>query len=162
MLLSRNKSTDDPTYVGHKPCPKCGSKDNNYRYPDGHEFCFGRCGYYTKVQYTKDNVCALLQERENKPALHKDVEQIPEYPEDASFVTGKGLTWLKKYGIQDSEIKENSILWSQSQEQLIFPIYETPNSCDYIAWQARNFIPNKRKYLTNTTMLCILYIGSRH
>ena len=31
-------------FVGHEPCPSCGSKDNLGRYNDGHGFCFG-CGY---------------------------------------------------------------------------------------------------------------------
>ena len=29
--------------VVHEPCPKCGSKDNLARYPDGHGYCFGEC-----------------------------------------------------------------------------------------------------------------------
>ena len=33
--------------VIHEPCPKCGSKDNLGRYPDGHAYCFGEsCDYY--------------------------------------------------------------------------------------------------------------------
>ena len=33
--------------VTHEPCPKCGSKDNLGRYPDGHAYCFGDgCSYY--------------------------------------------------------------------------------------------------------------------
>jgi twinkle protein len=31
--------------VRHEPCPKCGSKDNLARWPDGHAFCFG-CEYH--------------------------------------------------------------------------------------------------------------------
>ncbi len=31
--------------VRHEPCPKCGSRDNLARYPDGHGFCFG-CSYW--------------------------------------------------------------------------------------------------------------------
>lgn len=32
-------------FIGHEPCPKCGSRDNLARYNDGHGWCFG-CGYY--------------------------------------------------------------------------------------------------------------------
>ena len=32
-------------FIGHEPCPKCGSRDNLARYDDGHGWCFG-CGYY--------------------------------------------------------------------------------------------------------------------
>ena len=32
--------------VVHEPCPKCGSKNNLGRYPDGHAYCFGsECDY---------------------------------------------------------------------------------------------------------------------
>ena len=31
-------------FVGHEPCPSCGSKDNLARYSDGHAYCFG-CSY---------------------------------------------------------------------------------------------------------------------
>jgi len=32
--------------VVHESCPKCGSKDNLGRYPDGHAYCFGsECDY---------------------------------------------------------------------------------------------------------------------
>lgn len=37
--------TDTSEFVGHEPCPECGSRDNLARYSDGHAFCFG-CGYY--------------------------------------------------------------------------------------------------------------------
>jgi len=35
----------DSEFIGHEPCPSCGSKDNLARYSDGHGFCFG-CEYY--------------------------------------------------------------------------------------------------------------------
>ena len=31
-------------FVGHEPCPTCGSKDNLARYSDGSAYCFG-CGH---------------------------------------------------------------------------------------------------------------------
>lgn len=30
----------DSTFIGHEPCPKCGSSDALARYSDGHGFCF--------------------------------------------------------------------------------------------------------------------------
>lgn len=33
------------TFVGHEPCPACGSSNNLARYSDGHAHCFG-CGHY--------------------------------------------------------------------------------------------------------------------
>ena len=32
-------------FIGHEPCPKCGSTDNLARYSDGHGYCFG-CEHY--------------------------------------------------------------------------------------------------------------------
>jgi twinkle protein len=32
-------------FIGHEPCPACGSRDNLARYSDGHGYCFG-CGHY--------------------------------------------------------------------------------------------------------------------
>lgn len=37
----------DSTFVGHEPCPACGSSDALGRYDDGHASCFSEgCGYY--------------------------------------------------------------------------------------------------------------------
>ncbi|MCB1971735.1 MAG: toprim domain-containing protein, partial [Geminicoccaceae bacterium] len=36
-------------FVGHEPCPKCGSEDNFGRYDDGGGKCFGEgCGYFER------------------------------------------------------------------------------------------------------------------
>ena len=41
------------TGVVHEPCPKCGSKDNLARYPDGHAYCFGDgCAYFESGSFT--------------------------------------------------------------------------------------------------------------
>ena len=37
--------TNSSDFVGHEPCPACGSKDNLARYTDGHGYCFG-CQHY--------------------------------------------------------------------------------------------------------------------
>ena len=153
-------SKDDPNYIGHIPCPQCGSKDNNYRWADGHEFCFGRCGYYKSVPLTKEEICVLLEQKEFhefKASTGNSFPTLPEIPEDAyASILEPGLTWIKKYGIYNEEIREHDILWSQSQEQLIFPIYN--DNYYTIAWQARNFRPNSKKYLTYGKMDEILHI----
>jgi twinkle protein len=38
-------TTSDSEFIGHEPCPSCGSRDNLARYSDGHGFCFG-CNHY--------------------------------------------------------------------------------------------------------------------
>lgn len=42
--------TDTIEFLGHEPCPACGSKDNLGRYADGHGYCFG-CGHYEKGEH---------------------------------------------------------------------------------------------------------------
>ena len=34
-------------FIGHEPCPECGSKNNLARYDDGHGYCFG-CEYWER------------------------------------------------------------------------------------------------------------------
>ena len=149
-----NVDVNDEAYVGKKACPKCGSKDNVHRYPDGHEYCFGGCGYYKAAPLTKEAICALLKNEENKVL---DKQEILSFASDATnILLNPGLTWLKKYGILDSEIEEQDILWSASQEQLIFPIFDADKQM--IAWQARNFISDLSKYHTVGKMDSILHI----
>lgn len=39
--------TDDAEFVGHEPCPACGSRDNLARYADGYAKCYGYgCDYW--------------------------------------------------------------------------------------------------------------------
>jgi twinkle protein len=40
----------DAEFIGHEPCPACGSNDNLARYTDGHGFCFG-CEYFEKGEH---------------------------------------------------------------------------------------------------------------
>jgi hypothetical protein len=151
--------TDERVGGYHKECPKCHSKDNVYHYPDGHEFCFGRCGYLKRAPLTKDQMCALLKEKEDferKGFITNEID-TPTYPEDAvAEIKDPGLTWLKKYGMYNEEIREHDIMWSEQEQQLIFPIYN--DNFFTIAWQARNFIPNRKKYHTEGRMDEILHI----
>ena len=159
MTTISRVDVDDPSYVGHKPCPKCGSRDNVYRYPDGHEFCFGRCGYVKLAPVDNKTVCALLKaKQQHEASLPNNVEKfLPDFADDCTNdLKDPGLTWLKKYGIHNDEIKEHDILWSQSQEQLVFPIYN--ENYFLIAWQARNFNPKRKKYFTAGQMDDILHI----
>jgi len=43
--MKMKEITSNSEFIGHEPCPSCGSKDNLARYDDGHGFCFG-CSYY--------------------------------------------------------------------------------------------------------------------
>ena len=39
--MKMKEITSKSEFIGHEPCPSCGSKDNLARYDDGHGFCFG-------------------------------------------------------------------------------------------------------------------------
>jgi len=41
--------SNDSSFVGHEPCPKCNSQDNLARYTDGHGYCFS-CEYFENAE----------------------------------------------------------------------------------------------------------------
>lgn len=44
-----SETTVESEFVGHEPCPLCGSGNNLARYSDGHAYCFTPgCGHYEK------------------------------------------------------------------------------------------------------------------
>lgn len=140
-------------YVTHGPCPKCGSRDNLGTYADGHQWCFG-CRYYVPPPNTMARRAASYGP---KVEVSKDIYPLPK--DAVSFIPHKGLTWIKKYGITDDEIKRNNLLWSDEKQQLIFPIYGGEG--EIIAWQARNFdeeSAKKRKYFSQGKLDNILHI----
>lgn len=140
-------------YVTHGPCLACGSRDNLATYSDGHEWCFG-CKYYKPPHNTLAHRAAAYTP---KMAIDKDIYPLPK--DSVSFISHKGLTWIKKYGITDSEIKHNNLLWSEEKQQLIFPIYGGEG--EIIAWQARNFdetLARRRKYFSQGKLDDILHI----
>lgn len=160
--------TTDDSYVGKKECPKCRSKDNVHRYADGHEYCFGGCGYYLPARLTKDKICALLTDKslDKSESSVNPNSVLPNFPPDVvtpSFKIGhmgnsEGFSWLKTYGIFNDEIEAANILWSPSQEQLIFPIYKDKESKELLAWQARNFRKGIPKYVSFGKIHEILHI----
>jgi len=118
-------------FLGHKPCPRCGSKDNLGDYTD-HVFCFG-CKYYKN----KDDIHSI------RSRVHKittgtedimNVETITELPR-------KAMKWLLSYGISQEEIKEYNIQWSPKKELLVLL-----NTLNY--WQGRCFGNSKIKYMS--------------
>jgi len=65
LKTMKMKKTNTSEFVGHEPCPKCGSQDNLARYTDGHGFCFG-CQYYehgddTQESVVKDNKMEFIE-----------------------------------------------------------------------------------------------------
>lgn len=144
------------SFVRHDACPKCGSRDNLGVYKDGHQWCFG-CGYYKSgYQRISDRIetgqLSRIQEFSNG--------SCSSIPSDSDRNIGvESLRWIKQYGITNEEIEKNHILWSESKEQLIFPIYGGEG--ELLSWQARNFKEgSKLKYFTSGRIDEVLHILS--
>lgn len=118
------------TFIKHKPCPKCGSKDNLGEYTD-HEYCFG-CQYYK----LKRDVHTLRQryQKNNDTINHFGITTVPEIPRQA-------MKWLLSYGISVDEIAKHTIEWSPDRNSLVLL-----NTESY--WQGRNFGVGP-KYMSN-------------
>lgn len=162
----------------HEPCPNCGSKDNLARYMDGHAWCFG-CGHFeqpnmatriaqTFPTITKDNYnwpmapdgkCACgdkLKEYCLPPCEMAEGSNIALPDDTAAYLPVRVLTWLSKYGIMTSEVKDNLFGWSESAQMLVMPVYNGSSWHDrssrgrLLMWQGRYFGHNEKhpKYLT--------------
>lgn len=130
-------------FLSHEPCPKCGSKDNLARYSDGSGYCFG-CGY------TEFSSHYTPQTEEYKPKTIK-------LPDDATSQLGApAIKWLDRYDIQPVERHRYRMLWSESRQQLIFPLYDKEQTL--VAWQCRNFSPeSKVKYKSQGKIHDVMY-----
>lgn len=85
-------------FVTHVPCPKCGSRDNNALYTDGHTHCFG-CNHHTHNEDFED----LINE-EQEQSVVKPIQPIGE----AASFRGMKRETLSKYQVsvfQDDKIE---------------------------------------------------------
>lgn len=124
-------------FVGHEPCPKCGSKDNLGRYADGGAFCFG-CGYVEG----RDRI-ALEPTRKVTRALPSDL---------TTLLPPANRKWLQRF-LDDSEIDEY-FEYSPSLDRHIFRWYQD----DGFYWEARSVNNVQPKTLSHGTKPN-LYLG---
>lgn len=121
-------------FVGHEPCPECGSRNNLGRYDDGSGWCFG-CGHYERAT----GVPRRYKE------LTADDDTIPQLPDDTGTAFAPAaVQWLAQYHLSVEQAIAHGVRWSDSRQQLIFLLED---GC----WQARNFntvTASKRKYFT--------------
>jgi len=105
-------------FIGHEPCPSCGSRDNLGRYADGGAFCFG-CHYTERASryVPKSNV---EKQYEKPPALSNDFPPVC-------------MEWVQQYGISVEELLRNHCGWNPERQQLVFRF--DGSDC----WQGRNF-----------------------
>lgn len=126
-------------YYGHQACPSCPSSDAFYVYQDGHGHCFS-CGYHDFGTKTIKNIKLKLEQVVSIDPTISMVKCNYELPKVA-------LKWLKKYGISNYEISKHGLLWNNTTESLIFPIYNN----NKIVVTSERYFGNKidhPKYLT--------------
>jgi hypothetical protein len=139
---------DSSHVVAKHPCPQCRktgsdrSGDNLAEYSDGHFYCF-KCGHYIHSTTSQK----IYNYESIKQASVGCVTSDFALPSDVSLATsGLGYSWLCTYSITASEIISNRIMWSEERLLLCYPLLINQ---EVVAWQARNFNPEKKyKYLT--------------
>ena len=119
--------------LGHEPCPNCRrigndrNGDNLAVYSDGHKYCF-KCNYFETASSTQRLTSSLTPSSvptSKTIVLPADVdEQLP----------GCATTWLKQYSLTQQDITNNTLLWSEFYQRLIFP-YLSPDGL--LGWQGR-------------------------
>lgn len=123
-------------FLGHVPCPRCGSRDNLGDYDD-HEYCFG-CKYY-KLKGDTNALRTKYSKRYTINNYDKGVEMLENFGE----IPRNAMKWLLSYGISQDDIKEFGIKWEVKKQLLVLL-----DTAKY--WQGRVFDPNnKLKYLSS-------------
>lgn len=124
---------NDSHVIGKEQCPECArlgkdnSSDNLAIYSDGHKWCYS-CGYYEGVSpLVKFKHVEKEVEKKDPLTLPSDCDIV--YPERA-------LDWIKQYELNKVDLLNNNVMWSDSMQRLIFPVYGD----DWlIAYQGRYF-----------------------
>jgi transcription initiation factor TFIIIB Brf1 subunit/transcription initiation factor TFIIB len=124
-------------FIGHHPCNKCGSSDANAEYSDGSFFCWS-CHWVIPAKTTLQSVTKYRDKTDGK--VTKDLQDLPY--DVTPIISGEPLKWLRKYHLTNENIFKNNILWSQSQQMLIYPYYGDGN---LLCWQGRFFPERKPK-----------------
>lgn len=106
------------TVVSHSRCPKCyesgrdRSGDNLATYSDGHKYCFS-CGHFASPNirnvFAKSNVKIT-------PTVLLPSDCDISYPIRA-------LQWMAQYELTRHDLLSNNVLWSESRQRLIFPVF---------------------------------------
>lgn len=84
---------DESSFVGHEPCPSCGSSDGLARYSDGHGYCFP-CGAY----FGADEEVSR-QKKASKP-MANDLLSTAEFAGEFRALLKRGISeeTCKKFG----------------------------------------------------------------
>lgn len=115
-------------------CPKCAelgkdnSQDNLAVYSDGHKFCYS-CKYSAFPNGIEKFKLSQEEVTEQKETIFLPVDCDIVYPQRA-------LDWIYQYDLTKNDLYANNVLWSDSLQRLIFPVY---GDGFLIAWQGRSF-----------------------
>jgi len=124
------------SYVVRKErCPECKklgkdtSQDNLAVYSDGHKWCYS-CKYTefpSQIEFFK-----------RKQEINTEVDtKLPFLPLDCDVnYPLRALSWVKQYELTKEDLYKHSVLWSESTQRLLFPIFGDGH---LIAFQGRDF-----------------------
>ena len=122
--------------VGKEQCPKCASlgkdtsKDNLIIYSDGHKHCYS-CSYHIDIS----GVERFKQKEMKECKIKKENPIFLPYDCDINFPQ-RTLDWIKKYDLTKIDLYNHNVMWSDSIQRLIFPVY---SGGILVAWQGRSF-----------------------
>jgi len=120
--------------IRHERCPECAklgrdnTHDNLAVYSDGHTWCYS-CHYSTYPSGIERFKGAITNTVPEKEPLTLPVDCDINYPPRA-------LKWIEQYELTRVDLLNNNVMWSESMQRLIFPVYADGW---LLAWQGRYF-----------------------
>lgn len=133
---------NDSYLISQTRCPECArsgrdrSGNNLANYSDGHSYCYS-CGYYISGSKVGSWVIKNQEVVGHTPEQHKvylPADCDTNYPQRA-------LAWIEQYELTKNDLYAHNVLWSESNQRLIFPYY---GSEGLLAWQGRYFGQEKK------------------
>lgn len=143
-------------FTQHRECPQCRSDGNDRAgnnlgvYSDGSAYCF-KCGYYVPADLSH-------RMRKGDPTGHLEVKKQLCLPEDSDSTLPRLVRdYLDKFGLTQQDIQQNTILWSERWQRVIFPYFD---STGLLGWQGRylGLDKTKPKWYSQGDLKSILHI----
>lgn len=132
------------TFVGHEPCPRCGSRDNLGVWDDGHKYCFG-CRFFIPSPENIEQLKKKAQQLEN----NKNNDFMLDTSGFTYRIPSNALSWLTKYGISRQEVEHYGICWNTNTDSLVFPIYNSQKAIIYCQERYFGSDIHHAKYVTH-------------
>lgn len=132
-------------FIGHQPCPNCGSRDNLGVWDD-HTFCFG-CRAYRDTASIIDR--GIKFNRESVFGGVPSANTVFELPVGSNRFSDGSARWLAKYHVDHIERGLLNCYWAPREQWLVFPFMDKDDRP--AAFSARNFSGEGPKYLSRGT-----------